>query len=155
MFRHRAQLSVTEAIMSHRPDPARVAEAKRAGVRARLVDDGVRDSDVDAWLDAWAQDNDAQAWIQAHDWIVRQVAHRREPPSQGPQAPRVDPVRTAVAMRLVTRLRLLGDGVAEEDVDRWLVAWELDHAEVRLAVLWDDAYESIRDQIAAGRTPPA
>jgi hypothetical protein len=147
-------LSVTEAVMSRRPDPARIAEAKRAGVRARLVDNGVRDSDVDAWLDAWAQDNDTQAWIQAHDWIVRQVAHRRQPPSQDPQAPQVDPVRTAVAMRLVTRLRLLGDGMAEEDVDRWLAVWELDHAGERLAVLWEGAYEEIHGEVAVGRKPP-
>lgn len=60
--------------MARRPDPVRIAAAQRAGLRARLIDEGVRESEVDRWLDAWAADHDGQYERDlAHDWIIRQA----------------------------------------------------------------------------------
>jgi hypothetical protein len=71
--------------MGRRPDPARIAAAQRAGLRGRLIDEGVRETEVDRWLDAWATDNDGQFERDlAHDWIMGQVALGAKPAPAGP-----------------------------------------------------------------------
>jgi hypothetical protein len=67
--------------MSRRPDPARIAAAKRAGTRERMISDGVSETKVDAWLDAWTRDNDGQSWDGAYEWILGQVAMGKKPPA--------------------------------------------------------------------------
>lgn len=70
--------------MSRKPDPARIATAKRAGTRSRLVtDSGIREADVDAWLDA-AEDIGLMSG-QAHDWIIGQAALGVRPPTPRPR----------------------------------------------------------------------
>jgi hypothetical protein len=64
--------------MSRRPDPARIAAAKRAGTRERLVRSGIRVADIDAWLDA-AEDLGLDEG--AHDWIVGQAGLGVKPPT--------------------------------------------------------------------------
>lgn len=71
--------------MSRKPDPVRIATAKRAGTRSRLItDSGVREADVDAWLDA--AEHIGLTSGQAHDWIVAQVYLGVKPPTPRPQS---------------------------------------------------------------------
>lgn len=65
--------------MTRRPDPVRIAAAQRAGTRARLIDGGIREADVDDWLNAAAAEGLFSST--AHDWIQLQVGLGRKPPS--------------------------------------------------------------------------
>jgi hypothetical protein len=72
--------------MSRRADPARIAEARRAAIRNRLIGERVTEATAEAWIAAW----DAQAaqdgiepgsvyWERGWEWIAAQRQHRVRP----------------------------------------------------------------------------
>jgi hypothetical protein len=74
--------------MPRRGDPARVFEAQRAGVYARLTETGMQPQTADRWLHGWVLEatgrglpKDGAYWQAGWDWIAAERAARRQPAS--------------------------------------------------------------------------
>jgi hypothetical protein len=70
--------------MGRRADPARIFEAQRSGVRARLTGAGKDPTTADRWLDAWSIEaatrdlpKDGTFWDAAWDLVMAERAARR------------------------------------------------------------------------------
>ena len=61
-----------------KPDPARIRTARKEGLRARLIGDGLLPEQADRWIATWLEsegDPDTVAfWEAAYEWIVSELA---------------------------------------------------------------------------------
>jgi hypothetical protein len=75
--------------MARRSDPARIAEARQAATRNRLIADGLPAEWADEWIAAWVDqaaahelERDSAYWTAAWDWIAAERQLRPRPPSR-------------------------------------------------------------------------
>ena len=75
--------------MSHRADPDRIHQARRAAIRNAIMQDRGLDQQVaERWCDAWeaeavlqGRERDRDYWDAGKLWIDRQCSARRQPPN--------------------------------------------------------------------------
>ena len=70
-------------LVTRRSDPERIFQARREGVRQRLMGLGMTPETADRWLDAWVLEaagrglpRDGRYWGAGWDWIVAERAAR-------------------------------------------------------------------------------
>jgi hypothetical protein len=70
--------------VGRRGDPERIFEAQKAGVRNRLIGNGMQQETADRWLDAWVLEATGLGlpkygayWQAGWDWIVAERATGR------------------------------------------------------------------------------
>jgi hypothetical protein len=79
----------TMTTMSHRADPDRIHQARRAAIRNAIMQDRGLDQDVaERWCDAWeaeallqGRERGRDFWDAGKVWIDRQCSARKQPPN--------------------------------------------------------------------------
>jgi hypothetical protein len=73
--------------MSRRADPQRIYEAQRAGIRQRLIVQGVIPATADSWITAWEAETSGREdlgrggryWDAGWNWIAEEREKRAKP----------------------------------------------------------------------------